>query len=109
MGFVTYPLSLEMYPATCSDGKQIKGESAYPVPIPIINGTSDVYFKKGSLGIYPNDDGKYSLEFVSGYETSIYHPDNVIIESNQMQKCILEKNKHGFDEVYYTTVVFSFK
>lgn len=74
MGFVTYPLSLEMYPATCSDRKQIKGESAYPTPIPIINGTSDVYFKKGSLGIYPNDDGKYSLEFVSGYETGIYHP-----------------------------------
>lgn len=108
-GFVVYPLSLETYPAVCRDEKQIKGESAYPTPIPIINGTSDVYFKKSSIGIYPNNNGKYFLEFVSGYETNVHHPYNVIIESHQTQKCILEKNKHGFDEVYYTTVVFSFK
>ena len=108
-GKITYKLSLHMYPATCDDGKQIKGESAYPEPIPIINGTSDVYFKKGNLGIYPDDDEKYSLEFVSGYETTIHHPNDVNLEFHQTQKCKLDKTKNGFDDVYYTSAIFSFK
>jgi len=108
-GHITYKLSLLYYPATCQDGIKIKGEGGYPEPIPIKKGASTVLFKNTGIGVYPDDDGNYSLEFVSGFETDVEFPTNVVVSSQDIKKCNLEIERGNFTDVYYTNVVFSFE
>ncbi|WP_371503982.1 hypothetical protein [Nitrosopumilus adriaticus] len=107
-GQILYKLSLQYYPAICDDGQKIKGEGGYPEPIPIKNGTTDVFLKSGSMGLYPDSEGKYFFDFVSGFETDVeYHP-NVIVISEETKKCQLEIKRGDFTDVYYTHAVFGF-
>lgn len=107
-GFITYKPSLIYYPATCSDGTKVKGEGIYPEPIPIKKGTSTVFFKNTSVGLYPNDNGVYSLEFVSGFETDIELPADISIISQETKKCNLDIEGQNFTDMYYTNIQFRF-
>ncbi len=108
-GQIFYKLSLQYYPAICDDGQKIKGEGGYPEPIPIKNGTTDVFLKSGSMGLYPDSEGKYFFDFVSGFETDVeYHP-NVIVISEETKKCQLEIKRGNFTDVYFTHAVFGFE
>lgn len=108
-GQIFYKLSLQYYPAICKDGQKIRGEGGYPEPIPIKRGVSEVFFKTDNIGLYPDDDGKYYFDFVSGFETDVnFHP-NIHVISQETKKCDLEKKRWDFSEVYYTHAVFSFE
>jgi len=108
-GFVTYKLSLQYYPATCPDGTQIRGEGGYPQPIPIKKGTSAVSFKNTEVGLYPDNNGDYFLEFVSGFETDIEVPADITIVSQETKKCKLDAKGQNFTDVYYTNMQFRFE
>ncbi|MBS3926926.1 MAG: hypothetical protein KGZ34_09610 [Nitrosarchaeum sp.] len=108
-GMIFYKLSLFYYPATCEDGTKITGEGGYPEPIPIKKGIDSVFFKSGSNGLYPDDNGKYFFDFVSGFETDIeFHP-NIHVISQETKKCKLDTDQRNFTDVYYTNAVFDFK
>ncbi len=108
-GRIFYKLSLWYYPASCEGGQKVTGEGGYPEPIPIKKGASDVFFKSGDIGLYPDDDGKYFFDFVSGFETEIeFHP-NVKVISQETKKCNLEIERGNFTDVYYTNAVFNFE
>lgn len=108
-GMIFYKLSLFYYPATCEDGTKITGEGGYPEPIPIKKGADSVFFKSGSIGLYPDDNEKYFFDFVSGFETDVeFHP-NIHVISQETKKCKLDTNQRNFTDVYYTNAVFDFK
>jgi len=108
-GMIFYKLSLFYYPTTCDDGTKITGEGGYPEPIPIKKGTDTVFFKRGDIGLYPDDNGKYFFDFVSGFETDVeFHP-NIHVISQETKKCKLDTNQRNFTDVYYTNAVFDFK
>lgn len=108
-GQIFYKLSQQGYTAICNDGKKISGVGGYPEPIPIKQGVSEVFFKTGNIGLYPDDDGKYFFDFVSGFETNVEFHSNIHVISQETKKCDLEKKRWDFTEVYYTHAVFSFE
>lgn len=86
-GQIIYKLSSQYYPAICEDGQKIRGKSRYPEPIPIKQKVSDVFFKTGDIGLYPDDEERYFFDFVSGSETDVeFHPNvHVISKDTKIQ------------------------
>ncbi len=64
---------LRMHELDCS-GNTIHAESGPEITLPIVSGLSQVTKIDSETGIYPDSDGRYTIEFASSYDTMIELP-----------------------------------
>ena len=100
------PADLHLYPAICDSIEKVEGESGHPMSIPIKKGIPQVFAKNANRGILPDSDGKYTMKFVSLFETKVEFPKNAKIIFNETKSCFLEHKLDNFTKAFYTKVIF---
>lgn len=100
------PLDLHVYPAICDSNEKVEGESGHPMNIPIKKGNAIVFAKNANHGLLPDSDGKYTMKFVSLFETKVEFPKDAQIILNETKSCFLEHKLDNFTKAFYTKVIF---
>jgi len=94
------------YLAICDD-KRVEMLSGLSPTIPILPGVDTVYMKQKEVGILPNSEGNYHVEFLSLSPTLVNLPTNATNSTIESALCILEKPKDTAEFIYFTEIDFS--
>lgn len=93
------------YLAICED-KRVDITNGISPTIPILPGVNTVYMTERNLGILPDSQGNYHMEFLSLYPTLVNLPQNATNSDIETSMCILEKPEDKGEYAYFTEIVF---
>lgn len=101
-----------IYEMTCDMSSSVEGESAHPTTFPIKSGNYAIVARNSNIGIYPDTNGEYSIEFASIFPHYVrFLEDMGEIISEETQECDARWQIDGKPEMehtagYYTKMVF---
>ena len=93
------------YRAICDDSR-VEVLNGISPTIPILPGVDTVYMTEKGLGILPDSQGNYYVEFLSLYPTLVNLPQNATDAEIETSLCILEQPKDKADYAYFTEIKF---
>ena len=100
------PMPLFVFPLLCNGEERIEGESGWHYTLPTRTDTENVYFRSTDKGIYPDENGIYSIKFVSMFKPSVELLPNTEIIKNETILCPFEKPDNDATHAYYTNLQF---
>ncbi len=93
------------YLAICED-KRVDITNGISPTIPILPEVNTVYMTERNLGILPDSQGNYHVEFLSLYPTLVNLPQNATDSDIETSLCILEKPENKAEYAYFTEIGF---
>ena len=92
------------YPLVCDYIGKVIAESRVPLPVPTKDSIAEIHATYSNIGLLPDKQGFYTLEFASLHEQEIVLPENVDVTSSIHNLCYLESDPSV--AAYYDKIVF---